>query len=582
VSSAAAAVSIKQPGGIERTDLNKWAVRIGPPLVYLMLALYYYSDFLAHPTRGAPGGPDGIIYSWYFEAVEQAVVHGRDPLFTAGMNAPIGVSLMWNTSVLLLALVCVPLTATIGPIAAVGLMMTLSPVASACAMYYVLRKLTGNSAAAALASLLYGFGPFFVGQNGHLHLTFAVFPPLLLLFGYRLLVSQDEPALRTGVKLGIVAGLSLLATEEIVAMAAAVATFALAVLMLVNVRAVRARVHHAVVGLGIAAATTLVIAGGPLAVQLFGPLSIHGVPPTSQRLDLAGLVRPSNLQYYSSASSQRANIHFSANSVENTGYLGWPLIALVVVLCAWLIVRHDRFVYWWIPTALFTVGLSLGTPVVLNRHRIGPGLWSVFGHLPLLKGTIVIRFSLFTTLLVVLLIARALGPLRGKALVMGLVVAAATFVPLRPHGPYDAIGKVDTPRFFTTPAVNTIRPGSTALLLPVGTGPYTWVLPMTWQLRSHFRFNIIGGYSVFKVDGRMSYSPELPMYARLLRAVGKIGGTPSESDLERAMPSVRQSGTNVVIITAQQPNASLVTAIAARLTGCVPRQIADVTVCEVN
>jgi hypothetical protein len=217
--------------------------------------------------------------------------------------------------------------------------------------------------------------------------------------------------------------------------------------------------------------------------------------------------------------------------------------------------------------------------MLFNGHRIGPGLWSLFGQLPLLKSTIVVRFSLLTTLLVVLLIARALAPLRGRTLAIGLALVAATFVPLRPHGPYDAIGKVHTPRFFTTAAVDTVRPGSTALLLPAGTGPYTWVLPMMWQLRSHLRFKIIGGYSVFKIDGAMSYSAKYPAYARLLRGVGKTGVAPSEADLARVRPSVRASGTNVIIITALQPNPRLVTATAARLTGCVPREVADVTVC---
>jgi hypothetical protein len=292
-------------------------------------------------------------------------------------------------------------------------------------------------------------------------------------------------------------------------------------------------------------------------------------------------VRPGQLQYYSSEASRAANAHFPASAVENTGYLGWPLVAIIVLGCGYLFWRRDRFVWWWLPTMLLTVLLSMGSPLTVAGHRLMPGPWQLIRRLPLLDGAVVVRFSLLTTLLLALLLTWLLAALRGRTLVIGLVVLAAAFIPLRPAGAYGAIEAIDTPRFFSTSAVDAIRPGSTALLLPVGSNPDGWVKPMTWQLRADLRFGIIGGYSVFNRAGVMSYAPTLPDYAVLLRTVGDSGVRPSAASVSAAKSSVAASGTDYVVITAQQPHAALVSEIAADVTGCTPRPVADVTLCQV-
>src|SRR6201999_1017472 len=102
------------------------------------ISIVLFSRFLDHLGHAVPGGPDGIIYVWYFEWVEQAFLHGHNVFIAPGLNAPAGVSVMWNTSLLLVAILGIPLTATIGPFAAVVLVAVLAPVASAATAYYVL------------------------------------------------------------------------------------------------------------------------------------------------------------------------------------------------------------------------------------------------------------------------------------------------------------------------------------------------------------------------------------------------------------------------------------------------------------
>jgi hypothetical protein len=560
----------------------RWVPRLLPPLIYLLAAMYLYSRFLAHPNSGVPGGPDGVIYVWYFEWERQAVLHLHNPLFSPAMNAPFGVNVMWNGSLLLLAIVCIPLTVAFGPFAAAGLMMMLSPVVSASTAYFVFRRITGNAWASALAASLYGFGPFFVGQNGHLHLLFAPFPPLLLWIGYELFIRQKWRPSRLGVLLGITAGFGVLATQEIVALSLVVTCFAVLVLALVNWRTVPAKARYTIVGLLTGSMVALIVLIVPIGYMFFGPQHLPGgVVPNPSRIDVAGLVRPNSAMHYASSADVLANRHFPAGSSENTGYLGWALLAVVVLSCLWLVIRRDRFVLWWLPTAVFTLLLSFGNPIQVNGKRIANGPWDFVGSLPLIKGAIATRFSLLTTLLVAFMLAWGLSRLGGRKLFAGLVVVALALVPLRPNGRYGFIERYQTPRFFTSDQISAIAPGSTALLLPLASTPYGEAPVMSWQIRAHLRFNLIGGYSVFRNGSHMSYVAGTPAFARLLIETGKTGELPTPATIAAALPSIARSGTRYIVITDQQPRPALVARLTEQITGCVIHRVSDVDLCAI-
>src|SRR5215468_8515669 len=70
------------------------------------------------PSRMIAGNPDDIrLFTWYLQHGPWSVAHGRNPLYFATMNAPAGVNGMWNTSLLLPALLLAPVTALAGPLA---------------------------------------------------------------------------------------------------------------------------------------------------------------------------------------------------------------------------------------------------------------------------------------------------------------------------------------------------------------------------------------------------------------------------------------------------------------------------------
>jgi hypothetical protein len=559
-----------------------WGPIVLVPLGFVALSLWMYARLVAHLDQRLVGGPDGVAFAWYFEWVEQSIVHLHNPFVSTGLNAPSGFNLMWNTSVLAPAVICAPLTAILGPFTTVGIVFALSPAVSATAAYMALRRLTGSWVGAALGALLYGFGPFFGGHYGHLNLIFAPFPPLAVLLGYRLLVDGTGNHRRVGTLLGVLVGVQLLVSEEIVALFAIGAVIALFWLAVLHRHQVRSRWRPASTGMGVAIGVALLIAGIPLAYQILGPHALtHGVTAGGARADLTSYVRPSLLERYSTSTSVAANSRFPANGAENTAYLGWPLIIAIGLACAWGLWRRIRFVAWWLLTAGSIAVLSLGTPISVNGHMVGHGPWALVSRVPLLGGAQPVRLSLLTALMVAGLIAWLVAQQRGGwRVVAATATSGLVLLPLWPAHLHQADSIPTTPAFFTSRGVDEIPSGATTVVLPQAEFPH--VDAMVFQIRSHLRFDLVGGYSVFTIDGRSNSSPPLPAFEEVLEDAARRGALPEPARLEAVRGSVDASGVRYLLITPEVPHAAAVARTAAALTGCAPRIISGVIVCAVQ
>jgi hypothetical protein len=554
-------------------------------LIYAVLAVFCYSRYVFHLDEKIPGGADGVLYAWFFQGIEHSIVHGHNPLYLPDMNAPNGVNTMWNTAVLVVAVICLPLTATLGAPVTVTLLMVLSPVISASCAYYVIRRLTGTTAGAALAALIYGFGPYFVGQNGHLHLTLAFFPPLLLLLGYEMIVRQTARRLRLGLLLGVLTAVALLCGEEVVAVAAVIAVFSTIVLALLYVGEIRARARYGLEVIGIGAVAAIVLTGYPLWFQFFGPQALSRGPSTGGGVNVASLVRPGELLQFATSADIAANDSYTTLHLENTGYLGWPLVVALVAVLIWTIVKRDRIGLWWWLSGAVTLCISLGATVWIGGTKVGPGIWTLLNDLPTLGTVLVVRFSLLTSFFVAFGLAwtiRSVRDWRPSRQVVAWVAVAACLIPLTPAAPYRANYQISTPAFFTDPAALKVIPANaTVLLMPNGRSANESSVNMMWQLRADMRFDIVGGYAVFNDHGHASYRSNDPDFVQVLRDAGTYGTLPTAAELAAARPSMTSTGLDDIVITDQQPHSDVVIQAAAALTGCQVRTVADVVVCSV-
>ena len=233
---------------------------------------------LAHAGRRTSLTID--LFSWFIRYSAESVAHGSLPaLVTTAMNAPHGINLMWNTSLLLPGVLLTPVTLLAGPQTSLTLLLTLGFAGSAASLFWVLRRWGVRIGPAALGGALYGFSPALLAAAvGHYHLEFAVLPPLMIDALLRIVTGRGQ-AIKNGVWLGLLAGAQFFIGEELLVDTALAAGVVLVVLAVMIPRAVAGQAGRSVAGLarrgrGVA----LVICGYALWVQFHGPLAEHGSP----------------------------------------------------------------------------------------------------------------------------------------------------------------------------------------------------------------------------------------------------------------------------------------------------------------
>ena len=279
------------------------------------------------------GTEDIGIIVWFLRWIPFALGHAQNPLLSTYLNAPHGVNSMWNASMPVAGLVMWPFTSTLGPIFSYNLLVTLAVGLSAWCAYLAARRYVESPLAAALAGLLYGFSPYMIAQSqGHLHVTLAFIPPLMLLVFDEILVRQRRSARWMGVVLGLLAACQLLLAEELLATEALTAVLGIALLITLYPRRLPAHRRHALTALGVAAACFLALAAVPIAFQFFGPQHVTGAVQIRNAYvsDLLGFVVPTAHQQFAPAAAVGLTAGFSGYSSEWDAYLGVPMIAILI------------------------------------------------------------------------------------------------------------------------------------------------------------------------------------------------------------------------------------------------------------
>jgi hypothetical protein len=152
-------------------------------LAYLLggfaVTLSLWRDPASRTVAGSPNDADQV--AWFFRYGATAVAHWHLPaLVTTAMNAPQGINVMWNPSLLLGDVLLAPVTLLAGPQVSMTVLMTAGFAGSALAMFAVLRRWDVSAPAAAFGGFVYGFSPAAVGSAiGHYDLQFIVLPPLI-------------------------------------------------------------------------------------------------------------------------------------------------------------------------------------------------------------------------------------------------------------------------------------------------------------------------------------------------------------------------------------------------------------------
>jgi len=490
-----------------------WAVAV-VLACYLLAAVVVTGRLWADPaSRTVAGNPnDADLFAWFLRYSASAVAHGRLPaLVTAAMNAPQGINVMWNTSILLPGVLLTPVTLLLGPQAALTVMMTIGFAGSAASLFLVLRRWEVAVGAAALAGAVYGFSPALLQASiGHYNLQFAVLPPLIIDAGLRLCLRSQAPV-RDGLRLGLLATAQLFTGEELLLLTGLAGLLLVAVLAAGRPRAVPGRLRPAAAGFGVAAGITLLLAGYALWVQFFGPLTQRGssFTPDFFKNDLNSFVTPSRYLLFHTAASAAAAARYQGGPPEYLAYLGWPLLAVLAVatVAFW---RHPAVRATGLTLAVLEL-LSLGGHPLING-TLHPGVtlpWHWLESVPVLGTALPDRLSIVADGVAAALLAFSVDLVRARAASVRWLAAAVTAVaviaclPLLPL-PLPAATAAPLPAGWSAAfAVLRLPPDARVLVVPVPTATLTDAL--RWQADTGAPGLLIGGYFVGPAWNGLAY-----------------------------------------------------------------------------
>jgi hypothetical protein len=486
---------------------------------------HLWGDPASRLVAGNPYDPDQ--FAWFLRYTAAAVSHGRLPaLVTAAMNAPQGINVMWNTSLLLPGVVLAPVTLLLGPQTALTVLLTAGFAGSAASLFLVLRRWDVAAGPAALAGAVYGFSPALLQAGiGHYNLQFAVLPPLIIDAALRLCLRPRSPV-RAGAWLGLLVTAQLFTGEELLLLTGIAGLLIVAVLALGRPRAGPGRLAPAAAGLGVAAAVTLLLAGYPLWVQFFGPLTQRGSAflPDFYKNDLTAFVTPSGYLVFHTAASAAAAARYQGGPSEYLGYLGWPLIAVLAVaaVAGW---RRPAVRALAVTAAVMELLSAGGHPLISGTVHTGVTLpWRWLENVPVLSAALPDRMSIIADGAAAALLAFALDrawarrrqrpdarpdepdPVPDEAgaappgrlprarwlAPVATLCAVGAFLPLIPR-PLPAAVAPPTPAGWSAAfAALRLPPGARVLVVPVPTATLTNAL--RWQASTGVPGSLVGGY----------------------------------------------------------------------------------------
>jgi hypothetical protein len=580
---------------------------------YLVLALWTTARLWAHVHSRVLGRNPGdhTLFQWMLAYGARFTTHGGNPFLTDRLGVPDTVNVAANTNILGLSVPLAPVTLLFGPDVSFAVLVTLAFTLTAFGWYHVFsRYLVDSRLAALVGGGFCGFAPALVAHaNGQPNQVAQFVVPYLVLFTLRL----HRRPVRNGIALGLLAAYQTFVNEEILFIAA-MALGLLVALYAVQRRAeVRQLWRPFLAGLAVATGTGLVLLAYPLYVQFSGPGSYHGLPfrPDRYVSDVLSFV---TYPRQSLGGDPSVAAHLSPSPDEDNSSFGWPLVALALVLAAWLWRR--ALVRAAVITAVVMAVLSLGPTVRFHGHGTPvPAPFALVQHIPPFTFAVPGRFAMVAVPVIGMLLAvgvdlmgQVVRPARYARHLRLLFVAAlvGALIPLVPMPLYVA-HRAAVPRFVSSGEWRAyVPPGRAVVTVPLPS--YQAPDPMYWQAAAGLDFPVPRGYYLGPTGpadrAAMFGAPPRPT-ATLLYAISVLPKVPKPSvggdtplgtlvtpksdppvtitgaDRDRAVEDLRYWRAAIVIL-APQRNADRLRATLTDLLGYPPRWVDGVWLWDVR
>ena len=489
-------------------------------VVYLALSVREFWGAWSHDPSSwlqFAGANDPGQAVFFVAQTPAALLHGLNPLINTWTNWPYGANYMTNTAFPLLALVMAPFTLLTNPILSLNTLFTLTLFLNCLVAYLVVQSFVRNRLAAFFAGLLFGFSPMVIaGAQGHEQVMFQALLPVMFLLLWRLCTGVGRP-LRSGLLLGGACAAQLYIFSEPLAECALIGGIGLVVAAVWHHRRLGEHVFQVLKGLGVAAATFVLLGGYGLYALLFGPQHVRGpVHPgiaIGLSSDLLSPIYPtSNQQYTLSLGTIGNNLigtplgrGWYPDLAESGAYVGIPLLVLLVVGA--FLLRRKPLMRWAAGLALLSFVLSLGSRLKVDGHVTTFKLpFDLVSGLPMMENIVPARFAVVGWFFLALMLGMELAELYrfiarrswwtvrpsshtfAPSLAV-IAVAVAALAALTPASPFEE-GKVPSPSLAESHAMRSLPTGDVVLGYPFpSSNPYL----MIFQAEDGMRFRLVGG-----------------------------------------------------------------------------------------
>lgn len=471
--------------------------------VYLALAALLFARPVApyYTTAYLGWGVDQTFFIWCLAWWPYALYHHLNPMVSKFVFSPLGLNLAWTKPVPLVSLLALPLTKTMGPVAAYNLLCVISPALAAWSAFLLCRYLTAAAFwASLLGGCLFGFSPYLIGHlvGGHLDCFLVFLVPLMV---WLVIARLDGRATRRSFGLPFTTLLvaQFLIADEIVATMTVFGMIALALGWMLGDRGLRRRINGLALPIGLAYLTTAAIVS-PWLYYIFA--DFNRSPMRSIRKNSADLlslvIPPETVQFGDQLPLfHRLAGNFTSGIAENGGYIGLPLL----VITAWFAVTCRRTLSGRMIALMLaiTVIMAMGPRLHVDGVSIVPLPWNLARHLPLLGQALPIRFSLYTSLLLAIAAAKWFSAAHLPSKVR-LVAAALVLASLLPNTSAQFWSKsaktMATPPFFSQGLYRHYLVEGETIVVP----PSDWGAgseSMMWQAETGMYFRIATGYLPF-------------------------------------------------------------------------------------
>jgi hypothetical protein len=569
--------------------------------IFLLGGYLVTSKMWVSPTTLTPwpNGTDQAFFEWMLQHAVRVFTHGENPFFTTQLNAPLGVNLMSNTSLLGLAIPLAPLTAWLGPSPVFVLIIMLGLAGTAIAWYYVLsRHMVHHRFGAFVGAAFCGFGPGIITHaNAHPNLTAQFVIPFIV--WRALALRSSRRPMRDGVILGLLIAYQAFLNEELLFLTAFAGTMFALLYAAFRPRIVRSAVMPLLTGLASAGLVALALLAYPLWFQFKGPQHFSGLPDFLRaypyRLPLDSFVKLPTLSFWGKPDAY-------ASGTEQNSFLGWFMVVVLVGIIVLLWKRRPAV------RALAIVGVffawaSLGDRVVYSdpNHSHPLSLWDHLSHLPLFDSVLPSRLALVLLPVVGVLLAfgvadmssvfkRAFAadrPFRLVASSVALVAIIGAFVTIAPKAVVVS-PRPRVPVFFTSGQWRPYVPAGDTVLSAT---PFDSIPFMQWAITAKLDFGVPGGYFLGPAPlqpGQITPVGQFgPQWRNTMLVMGAVGDNtwtlPDDTSYQAgAVTDLKYWHTAIIVLTSDQPYADKVKTTIDTLLGISGKQVGDVWLWDVR